>query len=105
MHSAKNPRLPDPLKQPPVWAATCFTCTLLLMMGLSTASLKAQDKHPFSADPKAAKLGESQFRANCAFCDGLGARGGGRGPALTRARNRRGTSDAVGLRTINHGTP
>ncbi|PYU66835.1 MAG: hypothetical protein DMG49_20800 [Acidobacteria bacterium] len=105
MHSAKNPRLPDPLKQPPVWAATCFTCTLLLMMGLFTASLKAQDKNPFSADPKAAKLGESQFRANCAFCHGLGARGGGRGPDLTRARKRRGNSDADLFRTINEGVP
>src|SRR5260221_8737392 len=46
---------------------------------------RAQDKNPLAQDPSAAKLGEFEFRANCAFCHGLGARGGGRGPDLTRA--------------------
>jgi len=46
---------------------------------------------------------EFEFRINCAFCHGLGARGGGRGPDLTRARKRHGDSDAELFRTINQG--
>jgi cytochrome c oxidase cbb3-type subunit 3 len=67
--------------------------------------LLAQEKNPFAGDAKAAKLGEFQFRANCAFCHGLGARGGGRGPDLTRAQKRHGSSDADLFRTINEGVP
>jgi mono/diheme cytochrome c family protein len=67
--------------------------------------LPAQDKNPFAGDVKAAKLGESQFRANCAFCHGLGARGGGRGPDLTRAQKRHGNGDGDLFRTINEGVP
>jgi cytochrome c oxidase cbb3-type subunit 3 len=65
----------------------------------------AQDKNPFAGDPNAAKVGESQFRANCAFCHGLGARGGGRGPDLTRAQKKHGNADADLFRTINEGVP
>src|SRR5690348_17668709 len=65
----------------------------------------AQEKNPYAGDAKMAKLGESQFRANCAFCHGLGARGGGRGPDLTRAQKRHGNSDADLFRTINEGVP
>ena len=76
----------------------CFLCVALL-------PLHAQDKNPFARDPQAAKMGESQFRANCAFCHGLGARGGGRGPDLTRAQKRHGNADADLFRTINEGVP
>jgi cytochrome c oxidase cbb3-type subunit III len=64
-----------------------------------------QDKNPLATDSNAAKLGEFEFRANCAFCHGLGARGGGRGPDLTRARKKHGNSDADLFRTINEGVP
>lgn len=67
--------------------------------------LFAQDSNPFAGDPKAVTAGESQFRANCAFCHGLGARGGGRGPDLTRAQKRHGKTDADLFRTINDGVP
>src|SRR5438309_3535318 len=77
----------------------------LLICAVLAVSLFAQEKNPFASDPKAAKLGESQFRANCAFCHGLGARGGGRGPDLTRAQKRHGNSDADLFRTINEGVP
>ncbi|HXY23020.1 MAG TPA: c-type cytochrome [Candidatus Acidoferrum sp.] len=50
-----------------------------------------------------AKLGEYQFRLNCAFCHGLGARGGGRGPDLTRAQKRHGNSDAEIFHNIHDG--
>ena len=77
---------------------------LLLAMAL-VAAVRAQDKNPFAGDPNAAKLGESQFRANCAFCHGLGARGGGRGPDLTWAQKRHGNADGDLFRTINQGVP
>jgi putative heme-binding domain-containing protein len=67
--------------------------------------LFAQGKNPFAGDPKFAKLGEFQFRSNCAFCHGLGAKGGGRGPDLTRVQKRHGNSDADLFRTINEGVP
>src|SRR2546423_9491081 len=105
MRSAKNVRLPDPLKQPRPWAAAFFTCTLLVMIGVFAASLQAQNKNPLAGDPRAAKLGEFEFRANCAFCHGLGARGGGRGPDLTRAKKRHGSTDPDLFRTINEGVP
>jgi cytochrome c oxidase cbb3-type subunit 3 len=76
-----------------------------LLLLLAPAVLTAQDTNPFAGDPKALIAGESQFRANCAFCHGLGARGGGRGPDLTRARKRHGKTDADLFRTINDGIP
>ncbi len=82
-----------------------FGCCLFLAFAAVAAQLSAQDKNPFAGDAKAAKVGESQFRANCAFCHGLGARGGGRGPDLTRAQKRHGNSDADLFRTINEGVP
>ncbi len=82
-----------------------LVCGALLGFLAVTRGLHAQGKNPFAGDPKAAKLGESQFRANCAFCHGLGARGGGRGPDLTRAQKRHGNSDADLFRTINEGVP
>jgi cytochrome c oxidase cbb3-type subunit III len=66
---------------------------------------RTQDKNPLGNDSNAAKLGEFEFRANCAFCHGLGARGGGRGPDLTRAQKKHGNSDADLFRTINEGVP
>jgi putative heme-binding domain-containing protein len=65
----------------------------------------AQEKNPYAGDAKVAKLGEYQFRSNCAFCHGLGARGGGRGPDLTRANKRHGTSDAEIFHNIHDGIP
>ena len=82
-----------------------FACGALLALGVVAVRLSAQDKNPFTGDAKAAKVGESQFRANCSFCHGLGARGGGRGPDLTRAQKRHGNSDADLFRTINEGVP
>src|SRR5437899_8648305 len=68
-------------------------------------SLQAQEKNPYAGEAKVAKLGEYQFRSNCAFCHGLGARGGGRGPDLTRANKRHGTSDAEIYHNIHDGIP
>jgi putative heme-binding domain-containing protein len=74
---------------------------VLLLSGM----VSAQEKNPFAGDAKAVKLGESQFRINCAFCHGLGARGGGRGPDLTRAQKKHGNTDEELYHTINEGVP
>jgi cytochrome c oxidase cbb3-type subunit III len=91
----------------PIMFHRCFSLTFfsVLVVCLAAAHLPAQDTNPLANDPKAAKLGEFQFRSNCAFCHGLGARGGGRGPDLTRAQKRHGNSDAELFRTINEGVP
>ena len=78
---------------------------IMICLSLVATALCAQDKNPFAGNAEAAKLGEFQFRINCAFCHGLGARGGGRGRDLTRARKRHGNSDAEMFQTINQGVP
>jgi len=88
------------LSKPVLIGAAALICVL----GAATAAL-GQDKNPFAGDAEAAKRGEFHFRINCAFCHGLGARGGGRGPDLTRARKRHGNSDAEMFQTINQGVP
>jgi len=79
---------------------------MALAMGSAVAlPLGAQGKNPYAGDVKVAKLGEFEFRANCAFCHGLGARGGGRGPDLTRTPKKHGNSDTEIFNTINNGVP
>src|SRR5215472_9247772 len=63
----------------------------------------AQDQNPLAHDPKAAKAGEYEFRINCALCHGLGARGGGRGPDLTRAQKKHTHNDAEMFQVIGNG--
>src|ERR1700730_3482353 len=84
-----------------LFCVSLFSCFL----GVLALPLFSQEKNPFAGSAQVAKLGESQFRANCAFCHGLGARGGGRGPDLTRAQKRHGNADADLFRTINEGVP
>ena len=78
---------------------------VLIAIGLPVHGVFAQEKNPYAGDEKIAKLGEYQFRLNCAFCHGLGARGGGRGPDLTRAQKRHGNSDAEMFHNIHDGIP
>ena len=65
----------------------------------------ADDRNPLSGDAKAAKAGEYEFRINCALCHGLGARGGGRGPDLTRALKKHIHSDGEMFQVISNGIP
>jgi putative heme-binding domain-containing protein len=74
-----------------------------LAMFLFPLSIAAQN--PFAGDAKAAKAGEYEFRINCALCHGLGARGGGRGPDLTRAVKKHTHSDADMFQVISNGIP
>ena len=83
------------------WSAVA--ALLVAGMVLWTPNVGADDKNPFAGDAKAAKLGEFQFRVNCAFCHGLSAKGGGRGPDLTKAQKKHGNSDADLFRTISQG--
>jgi cytochrome c oxidase cbb3-type subunit 3 len=83
-----------------------FILAVPVLMGLLASSVRAEEvRNPFSGDAKAAKAGEFEFRINCAFCHGLGAHGGGRGPDLTRAHKRHGDSDADMFQNISQGIP
>jgi len=93
-----------PIRSATRYASSAIFCGIALLL-IASAGAFAQETNPFADDAKAAKAGTSQFRANCAFCHGLGARGGGRGPDLTRAQKRHGKTDADLFRTINEGIP
>jgi putative heme-binding domain-containing protein len=82
----------------------CFSFVALGVLCSGPVAI-AQGKNPYAGDSKIAKLGEFEFRANCAFCHGLGARGGGRGPDLTRTPKKHGDSDTEIFNTINNGVP
>jgi cytochrome c oxidase cbb3-type subunit III len=77
----------------------------LVMLVLGTLASAGDDHNPFAGDAKAAKAGEYEFRINCALCHGLGARGGGRGPDLTRAVKKHTHSDADMFQVISNGIP
>ncbi len=70
---------------------------------LAIGARGADDRNPFAGDAKAAKAGEYEFRINCALCHGLGAKGGGRGPDLTRAQKRFAHTDAEVFQVISNG--
>jgi|HubBroStandDraft_2_1064218.scaffolds.fasta_scaffold142340_2 cytochrome c oxidase cbb3-type subunit 3 len=91
--------------RPMVRSRSSLAFLTAIVFCFATPQLSAQDQNPLAGDPKASRLGEFQFRSNCAFCHGLGARGGGRGPDLTRAQKRHGNADADLFRTINEGVP
>jgi cytochrome c oxidase cbb3-type subunit 3 len=75
----------------------------VVLLCLVSAACVAQN--PLAGDSKAAKAGEYEFRINCALCHGLGARGGGRGPDLTRAQKKHAHSDAEMFQIISNGIP
>jgi len=85
-----------------------FTRWLVALVGfvfLATVAHAADDRNPFAGDAKAAKAGEYEFGINCALCHGLGARGGGRGPDLTRAQKKHTHTDADMFQVISNGIP
>jgi putative heme-binding domain-containing protein len=88
------------------WLNILLTISALVAsLVLLVHSTAAQTQNPYSSDSAAAKAGEFEFRINCALCHGLGARGGGRGPDLTRAHKRHGDSDGDLFRNISQGIP
>ncbi len=74
-----------------------------MLMGIGAGA--ADDRNPLAGSTKAAKAGEYEFRINCALCHGLGARGGGRGPDLTRAVKKHTHNDAEMFQVISNGIP
>ncbi len=76
---------------------------LLVSFVLVPAVRCAWAQNPLGNEPKVAKAGEYEFRINCALCHGLGARGGGRGPDLTRAKKKHATTDADLFQVISNG--
>src|SRR5579871_7070693 len=80
-------------------------CVTLFTLSLLISVATADDHNPLANDSKAAKAGEYEFRINCALCHGLGARGGGRGPDLTRAQKKFAHSDAEMFQIISNGIP
>ena len=80
-----------------------FRSALFLTLCLSQLVTVVCAQNPLANDPKAAKAGEYEFRINCALCHGLGARGGGRGPDLTRAVKKHTHNDAEMFQVISNG--
>jgi cytochrome c oxidase cbb3-type subunit 3 len=84
------------------WCAGVALLLWLVVVAAATVQA-ADDRNPLAGDPQAAKAGEYEFRINCALCHGLGARGGGRGPDLTRAQKKHTHSDAEMFQVISNG--
>jgi cytochrome c oxidase cbb3-type subunit III len=95
----------EPTKLPGSQLAAVITTLTILMLFCVSAAFAADDRNPLAGDPKAAKAGEFQFHINCALCHGLGARGGGRGPDLTRAVKKHTHSDGEMFQVISNGIP
>lgn len=83
----------------------CIGLALIAIAAMAITAAALDDRNPLADDPKAAKAGEYEFRINCALCHGLGARGGGRGPDLTRAQKKHAHSDAEMFQVISNGIP
>jgi cytochrome c oxidase cbb3-type subunit 3 len=91
------------VRLPPSGSRAGVALLLWLLVVAAPAVHAADDRNPLAGDPKAVKAGEYEFRINCALCHGLGARGGGRGPDLTRAQKKHTHSDAEMFQVISNG--
>ena len=89
-------------RRPVLCSAKTLFLQAFIVVGIAL-SMTAQN--PLVSDPNAAKAGEYEFRINCALCHGLGARGGGRGPDLTRAQKKHAQNDAEMFQVISSGIP
>ncbi|HEV2388473.1 MAG TPA: c-type cytochrome [Candidatus Acidoferrales bacterium] len=88
----------------PAVAACVELAVLLLVAAPAVSPLRAQAaRNPLAGNAAAIREGASQFRLNCAMCHGLDARGGSRGPDLTRGVWTHGASDPEIFRTITQG--
>src|SRR5215813_612366 len=92
---------PGQSTQPPMHSSAKGLFVSVLAILVFPLCIVAQN--PLAGDPKAAKAGEYEFRINCALCHGLGARGGGRGPDLTRAQKKYAHNDAEMFQIISSG--
>jgi putative heme-binding domain-containing protein len=93
--------------------STCLRTGILLAFIVATSPATAQiaspaaavTRNPLAGDPKAITDGAVLFRQECAFCHGVSARGGMRGPDLTTGSWTHGGSDADVSATITGGVP
>lgn len=93
--------------------STCLRFGIVLAFIAGTAPATAQipspsaavTRNPLAGDPKAMTDGAVLFRQECAFCHGVSARGGMRGPDLTTGSWTHGGSDADVSATISGGVP
>jgi cytochrome c oxidase cbb3-type subunit 3 len=76
---------------------------VLFLAALALPPILHAQQNPLASNPAAVQAGESEFRINCSFCHGIGARGGGRAPDLTRTQKKHGNTDADLFRTIHDG--
>jgi cytochrome c oxidase cbb3-type subunit III len=76
---------------------------IAFVAALALPSFLHAQQNPLANNPAAIQAGESEFRINCSFCHGIGARGGGRAPDLTRTQKKHGNADADLFRTIRDG--
>src|SRR5215475_3093745 len=65
----------------------------IALVSLAIAAPATGQRNPFAGSAKEAKAGEYEFRINCALCHGLGAKSGGSGPDLTRAKKKQAHTD------------
>jgi cytochrome c oxidase cbb3-type subunit III len=88
------------------FAGICvFALASFFAQGSHLIAEAQETKNPLAGDPKTIQEGASQFRIDCALCHGLNARGGSRGPDLTRGVWTHGGSDAEIFHTITVGIP
>jgi cytochrome c oxidase cbb3-type subunit 3 len=93
--------------------STCLRTGILLACIAGTVPATAQipspaaavTRNPLAGDPKAITDGAVLFRQECAFCHGVSARGGMRGPDLTTGSWTHGGADADVSATITGGVP
>jgi len=93
--------------------STCLRTGIFLGLIAGASPVTAQiaspaatvTQNPLAGDPKAITDGAVLFRQECAFCHGVSARGGMRGPDLTTGSWTHGGSDADVSATITGGVP
>ena len=95
-------------------STSCLRCGIVIASIVATASTvfsqvvsppAAPTRNPLAGDAKAITQGAVLFRQDCAYCHGVSARGGMRGPDLTTGSWTHGGSDAEVAATISAGVP
>jgi putative heme-binding domain-containing protein len=83
------------------WRALCVVAGSVIIAGASTHAQAPAARNPFEGDPNAIKSGMGLFRARCADCHGMDARGV-RGPDITQVWASGRTDDGL-FTTIKNG--